>query len=74
MPTAGKFTFRAALTEVVVTAIAIGAAYGVVELLRFALALPQPGAPVLPLIAGAVIATRLTTAGLIAKLLGYDGK
>lgn len=67
-------TFRAALTEVIVIVVAIGAAYGVVELLRFALTLPQPRLPILPLIAAAVIATRLTTTGLIAKLLGYDGK
>lgn len=69
-----ELTLRAALTEVVVIVVAIGAAYGVVELLRFALTLPQPRVPTLPLIAAAVIATRLTTAGLLAKLLGYNGK
>ena len=69
-----KLTFGAALTEVVVTVIAIGAAYGVVELLRFALTLPQPRLPILPLIAVAVIATRLSTTGLIGKILGYNGK
>lgn len=74
MATKGKLTSREALTEVVVTFIAIGAAYGVVELLRFALTLPEPRVPILPLIAAAVVAAGLSTAGLIAKLLGYDGK
>lgn len=69
-----KLTFRAASTEVVVTVIAIGAAYGVVELLRFALTLPPPPVPLLPVIAVAVIVTRLSTASLIAKILGYNGK
>lgn len=69
-----KFTFRAGLTEVVVIMVAIGAAYGVVELLRFALALPEPRIPVLPLIAAAVLATRFAASGFIAKLLGTGGK
>ncbi len=67
-------TFRAALTELVVILVAIGAAYGVVEVLRFALALPEPHVPMLPLIVGAVMATRFAAGGFIAKLLGTGGK
>ena len=65
-----NFSFRASLTEVVIIAVAIGAAYGVVTLLRFALTLPEPQVPLLPLIAVAVIATRFATGGLMTNLLG----
>ncbi|MBP6011862.1 MAG: hypothetical protein KBA31_06505 [Alphaproteobacteria bacterium] len=68
------FTFRAGLAEVVVVVVAICAAYGVVELLRFALALPEPRVPVLLLIGGAVMATRFGAGGFIAKLLGSGRK
>lgn len=70
----GNLTFRAALAEVVVIAVAIGAAYGATALLGHALALPEPRVPVLPLIAVAVIATRFSTAGFIARLLGQAGE
>ncbi len=69
-----NLTFRAALAEVVVIAVAISAAYGATALLGFALALPAPRVPVLPVIAVAVIATRFSGAGFIAKLLGQNGK
>ena len=69
-----NLTVRAALTEVVVIAVAIGAAYGAVALLRFALAIDAPRVPVLPLIAVAVISTRLSAAGFIARLLGQGGR
>ena len=69
-----NLTFRAALAEVVVIAVAIGAAYGATALLSLALALPDPRVPVLPVIAAAVIATRLSGAGFIARLLGQHGK
>lgn len=69
-----NLTFRAALAEVGVIAVAIRAAYGVAALLGLALALPDPRVPVLPLIAVAVIATRFSAAGFIARLLGQNGK
>ncbi|MBX7186755.1 MAG: hypothetical protein K1Y01_16560 [Vicinamibacteria bacterium] len=69
-----NLTFRAALADVAVIAVAISAAYGATALLGFALALPAPRVPILPVIAAAVIATRLSSAGFIAKLLSQNGK
>lgn len=61
---------RSIILEVTITLAATGAAYGVVELLRWAMDLPAPAIPMLPLILAIITMTRLLTSGMIARLLG----
>ena len=60
---------RTITLEIVITLMATGAAWGVVELLRWALDLPAPAIPVLPLILVTIVATRLITSGWMVRLL-----
>ena len=60
---------RTITLEVVITSVATGAAWGVVELMRWVFDLPPPAIPLLPLILVTIITTRLITSGWMARLL-----
>ncbi len=60
---------RRIVTEVVVLAIAIAAAYGMVELLRYAFDLPVARGPILAIIAFAVLMTRFARSEWLQRRL-----
>jgi hypothetical protein len=60
---------RRVTTEVVVLGIAIAAAYGTVELLRYAFDLPIASGPILATIVLAVLMTRVARSAWLQRLL-----
>ncbi|MEQ1755803.1 MAG: hypothetical protein ABL973_16900 [Micropepsaceae bacterium] len=65
---------QSVLREIVISSIAVGAAFGVVDLLRWSLDLPAPQIPILPIIAAAVVMARVASSVWLNKLLNSPGR
>lgn len=59
MPETPVWNARRIATEIMIAVVAIAAAYGVVELLRYVLDIPSTRTPILAIIAVAVMSARL---------------